>query len=102
LSTNLDIFGSKEQIVHQPSIFEGIIFTVDEMIKIINKGKGDTQETGSDNNELTQVQYSFINFDCMLKKMQIDRIFGKTKNHEYLKFFENEDKIKCSHLFLAI
>jgi hypothetical protein len=91
LNSNLDIFGSKEQIVHQPSIFEGIIFSLEEMMNIIKEGKGDTQETGSDNNELTQVQYSFINFDCMLKKMQIDRILGKIKNHEYLKFFENEE-----------
>ena len=34
--------------------------------------------------------------------MQIDRIFEKTKNHEYLEFFKNEEKFKCSHLFLAI
>ena len=72
------------------------------MIRIINEGRGDSQGTGSDKNEFTQVQYSFMNFDCMLKKMQIDRVFGKTKNHEYLKFFENEEKFKCSHLFLAI
>jgi hypothetical protein len=72
------------------------------MIRIINEGRGYSQETGSDKNEFTQVQHSFINFDCMLKKVQIDRILGKTINHEYLKFFENEDQIKCSHLFLAI
>jgi hypothetical protein len=39
------------------------------MIKIINEGRGDSQGTGSDNNEFTQVQYSFINFDCTVKKM---------------------------------
>jgi hypothetical protein len=39
------------------------------MIKIIKEGRGNTQGTGSDNNDFTQVQYSFINFDCMLKKM---------------------------------
>ena len=69
MSNNLDIFGSKEQIVHKPSIFEGIIFTMEEMIKIIKEGRVNTQETGSDNNEFTQVQYSIINFDCTVKKM---------------------------------
>jgi hypothetical protein len=42
---------------------------MEEMIKIIKEGKENTQETGSDNNEFTQVQYSFINFDCTVKKM---------------------------------
>ena len=57
------------------------------MIKIINKGKEDTQVKDSENEEVTQVQYSFINFDCMLKKMQIDKIFDKkTKNYEDLEF----------------
>ena len=69
---------------------------------MINKDRGDIQEPGSDNNEFTQVQYSFLNFEYMLKKMRIDMIFGKTKNHEYLEFFENEKQVKCSHLFLAI
>ena len=39
------------------------------MIKIINKGKEDAQVEVSEIEEVTQVQYSFINFDFMLKKM---------------------------------
>ncbi len=53
------------------------------MIQIINKDRV--------NDEATQVQYTYINFDFMLKKIKIDLIFNKMKdNYEYLKFFAKE------------
>ena len=53
------------------------------MTKIINKDRK--------NDEATQVQYTFINFDYMLKKIRIDLIIkGIKENYEYLKFFANE------------
>jgi hypothetical protein len=64
------------------------------MIQTINKDRV--------KNESTQVQYTYINFDYMLKKIRIDLIFNKIKeNYEYLKFFAKEKYVLCSHLFVA-
>ena len=53
------------------------------MIEIINKDRKI--------DEATQVQYTFINFDYMLKKIRIDLIIkGIKENYEYLMFFEKE------------
>ncbi len=47
------------------------------MIQIINKDRV--------NDEATQVQYTYINFDYMLKKIRIDLILNKMKeNYKYL------------------
>jgi hypothetical protein len=65
------------------------------MTQIINKDKV--------NDEATQVQYTFINFDYMLKKIRIDLLFNKIKeNYKYLEFFAKEKYVLCSHLFVAI
>ncbi len=53
------------------------------MVQIINKDR--------ENDESTQVQYTYINFDFMLKKIRIDLIFNKMKdNYKYLKYFAKE------------
>jgi hypothetical protein len=53
------------------------------MIEIINKDRV--------NDEATQVQYTFINFDFMLKKIRIDLIIkGIKENYKYLEFFAKE------------
>ena len=50
------------------------------MIDIINKDRV--------NDEATLVQYIFIDFDLMLKKIKIDLIIKGTKeNYKYLEFF---------------
>ena len=43
------------------------------MIELINKDRK--------NDEATQVQYTFINFDFMLKKIRIDLLFNKVKEN---------------------
>ncbi len=49
------------------------------MIEIINKDRA--------NDEATQVQYTFINFDLMLKKIRIDLIIkGVKENTNTLSF----------------
>ncbi len=59
-----------------------------------------------DKNENTQVQYTFINFYFLLKKIRID-LFIKgvsnrlSKNFKYLEFYANMKFEQCSHLFLA-
>jgi hypothetical protein len=68
------------------------------MIEIINKDR--------ENNEDTQVQYTFINFDFMLKKIRIDLIIKRVSkelnnNFKYLEFYANKKFEQCSHLFLA-
>ena len=70
------------------------------MIELLNKDR--------DKNENTQVQnqYTFINFDCLLKKIRID-LFIKgvsnalNNNYKYLEFYANKKFEQCSHLFLA-
>jgi hypothetical protein len=47
----------------------------------------------------TQVQFSYINFESMLRKIQID-LFNERKL-DYLKKFKLNDNIICSHLFFA-
>ena len=68
------------------------------MIEIINKDR--------DKNENTQVQYTFINFDCLLKKIRIDLFIkgvsnGLNNNFKYLEYYANMKFEQCSHLFLA-
>ena len=54
------------------------------MIEIINKDRVNIDEA-------TQVQYTFINFDFMLKKIRIYLLFNKIKeNYKYLEFFSKE------------
>ena len=56
------------------------------MIQTINKDRV--------KNESTQVQYTYINFDYMLKKIRIDLIFNKMKeNYKYLEFFAKEEYV---------
>ena len=53
------------------------------MTQLINKDRK--------NDEATQVQYTFINFDYMLKKIRIDLIIKRIKeNYEYFAFFAKE------------
>jgi hypothetical protein len=57
------------------------------MTQIINEDRKNDDES-------TQVQYTYINFDFMLKKIRIDLLFNKIKkNYEYLKFFAKETQI---------
>ena len=57
----LKISGNAEQIVHYPKYFEGMTFSKMEIIEIINKDRND--------DETAQVQYTFINFEEMLRKI---------------------------------
>jgi hypothetical protein len=47
--------------VHYPKYFEGMAFSKMEIIEIINKDRND--------DEAAQVQYTFINFEEMLRKI---------------------------------
>jgi hypothetical protein len=79
--------------VHEKEEFERIT-RMEEILEIINKDRI--------NGDATQVQYTFINFEETLRKIQID-IFNKrhTEFCKYLSQFNLNEKLNLSHLFLA-
>jgi hypothetical protein len=67
---------------------------IEELLEIINKGRI--------SEDATQVQYTFINFEETLRKIQID-FFNKRHSEfcKYLSQFKLNEKLSFSHLFLA-
>ncbi len=79
--------------MHEKEEFERIT-RIEEILEIINKDRI--------NEYATQVQYTFINFEETLRKIQID-VFNNRKSEfcEYFSQFNLNEKINFSQLFLA-